>query len=227
MRTIAVLALITLSACATPAYNYVPVQTEISEPPIGAIQTVRVGDQMLRQGMFTEHEGIRLGEVVKIGLVTTFELLPGEYMKTGTNSSGSFYLPTELRDSGKVVPGALAGNIFKLVLLKPDGRSICVVTIANETVCGKSDAIEKVVVPIVSENSFQQTLIYNGRSGSVIKIGYREFYGNRARPDFSNEVEYDLGLSKSIAYQGAEIEVIEADNVRIRYVVRSNFNEAN
>lgn len=35
-------------------------------------------------------------------------------------------------------------------------------------------------------NSFQQTLIYNGKVGNKINIGYREFSGDLARPAFAN-----------------------------------------
>ena len=47
-----------------------------------------------------------------------------------------------------------------------------------------------------------------------------------ARPAFSNDVEYDLLESKTIAYKGAMIEVIEATNQHIKYIVKRNFNKA-
>lgn len=83
---------------------------------------------------------------------------------------------------------------------------------------------EHTTLNVSSENSFQQTLLYNGRVGDKINIGYRESSGNMARPAFNNEVEYDLSESKTIGYKGARIEVIEATNQSIKYRVLSNFN---
>jgi len=76
----------------------------------------------------------------------------------------------------------------------------------------------------LSENAFQQTLVYNGGSGNTVKIGYREFKDDTARAAFSNEIEYDISKSRVIAYKHAKLEIIEADNTHVRYRVLSNFN---
>ena len=60
--------------------------------------------------------------------------------------------------------------------------------------------------------------------GSRLRIGYREFSGDLARPAFNNDVEYDLTESSVIGYKGARIEVIEATNEHIRYRVIRTFN---
>jgi len=85
---------------------------------------------------------------------------------------------------------------------------------------------EKKKYPVASPDSFQQTLIYSGKVGNKINIGYREFSGSLARPAFNNEVEYDLSESKVIGYKAARIEVIEATNQSIKYKVIQNFNRA-
>lgn len=72
-------------------------------------------------------------------------------------------------------------------------------------------------------NSFQQSLIYSGRIGDKINIGYREFANSQARPAFNNDVEYDFNSSNIIGYKGAEIEIIEATNQFIKYKVIRNF----
>ncbi len=79
---------------------------------------------------------------------------------------------------------------------------------------------------VLAQDSFQQTLIYNGRVGSKINIGYREFSNNTARPAFNNNVEYDLNESPNIAYKGAELAIIEATNQHIKFKLLRNFNEA-
>jgi hypothetical protein len=69
----------------------------------------------------------------------------------------------------------------------------------------------------------EQTLIYSGRIGNRIKLGYREFSNGYARDAFSNEAEYDISESKQIGYKRALIEVIEASNTQITYKVLRNF----
>lgn len=91
-------------------------------------------------------------------------------------------------------------------------------------VCDTEHGFRRTTKPIIGENDFQQTLLYSGRVGNRVKIGYREFSGSVARPAFSNEVEYDLDTSRTITYRGAKIEIIDADNQRIRYRVLANFN---
>ena len=81
--------------------------------------------------------------------------------------------------------------------------------------------------PVTSADSLQRTLIYNGRVGDKVNIGYREFSGNTARPAFNNNVEYDLTESREIAYRGARLEILDATNRAIKFRVISNFNQAN
>ena len=84
--------------------------------------------------------------------------------------------------------------------------------------------VEKVKLQGIAADAFQQTLIYSGKVGDKINIGYREFSSNVARPAFNNDVEYDLKDSTTIGYKGALIEVLEATNQSIRYRVIRNFN---
>ena len=106
----------------------------------------------------------------------------------------------------------------------PDGR-LCIITVFNVKTCevGKNFGFKKTTV--ASENSFQQTLIYSGKVGNKINIGYREFSSNLARPAFNNDVEYGLHESKQIGYKGALLEIVDANNQSITYKVLKNFNK--
>ncbi len=66
---------------------------------------------------------------------------------------------------------------------------------------------------------FKRELNYNGKSGNIIFIIYREFVDNMARPAFSTEIKYDLSDTKMIGYKNARFEVIDATNMAIRYKV--------
>jgi len=67
--------------------------------------------------------------------------------------------------------------------------------------------------------SATQQLIYSGKSGTVIRIMYREFANQLARPAFSQDLTYDLAESPIITFRDTKIEVKEASNSNIRFLV--------
>lgn len=208
--------------CATPVFNYSPNITDISEPPIGNIQTASVGDELLKQGKFAESDAIFVEKDISIGF-GVYVIGRGYYTKVGENSDFDFYLPAEGNDGGEIRKGALS-DPWRAIQLSKAGNTICVITVFNLTSCGDSPAAKRTKHFVLGHDSFQQTLIYSGKVGEKINIGYREFSNNIARPAFNNNVEYDLSTSKTIGYKGAKLEIIEATNENIKYRVISNFN---
>lgn len=225
-RPIAILlAAATISACSTPQANYAPTITQFSRPPLGSTSTVSVGDEMVAQGNTSDQDGLELPSSVQISWAYT--LSQGFYPKVGSDAKSDFYA-----FGFNVAPAPGYGALSKNALSDPpqaikadkDGTNICVVTVFNLAACNPKAKGRAAKRAISSENAFQQTLIYNGRVGDKINIGYREFYGSAARPAFNNNVEYDLATSNTIAYRGARIQVITADNTSISYKLLSNFN---
>ena len=211
-----------LSGCAIPVSNYVPTSRDISEPPTGAVAVSNVGDEMLKQGRFSEHDALVLSIESKVGW--SYTLSPGVYLKRGQDQENQYFMPGPPPDGGHVDKAPLA-DPWRAIAVRSSEPGACIVTASNLVVCSPIPyTIEKRAV--LTQNSFQQTLIYSGKSGNKINIGYREFSNNAARPAFSNNVDYDLSESKLIGYKGAQLEVIEATNQLIRYRVIRNFNAA-
>jgi len=224
LRTILSLtAVATLTACAVPKYNYAPAYVAISEPPINSTTSVRIGDTMLRQGRFREHDVLVLRAPREISWAYT--LHPGYYLKDGEDESAEFYSPAPGEGGGRIEKAFIA-DPSKSVMAKKSTPELCVVTIFNAASCNQVNDITRTKRPVLADDSFQQTLIYNGRVGSKINIAYREFSNSMARPAFNNNVEYDLSESKVIAYKGAELEVLEATNQQITFRLIRNFNAA-
>lgn len=223
LLTIGVLWLV--GGCATPTYNYTPRSIDISEPTIGSVSTVRIGDTMLKQGKYREHDAVLLPATTSVGL-GAYTLHPGYYMKIGEDALAEFYVPGRADDGGRVEKSVFADPWNAVMLKKSGGANLCVVTVMNLTSCTDAPRLEKTRRPVLAQDQFQQTLIYNGRVGSKINVAYREFSNNYARPAFNNNVEYDLSESTRIGYKGAEIEVIEATNQHIKFKMLKNFNEA-
>jgi len=162
---------------------------------------------------------------VDVGTFSGYTIRPGFYSKEGENEGSDFFRPSTYGSGGSVVRSPLVDE-WKWVQAYKDRNTICIVTVFNVSLCTHDAPFERTKQPVATPNSFQQTLIYSGKVGNKLKIGYREFSGNLARPAFNNDVEYDLNESNLIGYKGARIEIIEATNEHIKYKVLKNFNPA-
>ena len=102
---------------------------------------------------------------------------------------------------------------------------------ADKTVCIDGKDCTKVEYTLtrklsqstLSADSFQQTLLYNGKIGNKITLAYREFSSGLARSAYNNNVDYDLSESTIVGYKGARLEVVKATNTELTYRVLSSF----
>jgi len=215
-----------VTGCASVKVNYVPETISISEPPLGSVNEKRVGDELLKQGKYREHDALRV--LVPVKAHWAYTIHPGYFLKLGEDQENMFFRVGGAGDQSGFIQKAAIADAYQSIMVKKATNTICVVTVFSAAACGSDErtGFEFVKRPLVSEDSVQRTLIYSGRVGNKINIGYREFSGNYARPAFNNSVEYDLAESNKIGYKGALLEVIEATNQSIKYKVISNFNAA-
>jgi hypothetical protein len=77
-----------------------------------------------------------------------------------------------------------------------------------------------------NEDSFKYQALYQGKVGNKIKISFREFKDDMARPAFTQDIEYELEGNKptTIGFKGLRIEVIKATNLNITYSVIKDYN---
>lgn len=218
---IALLSLVLFAGCATPKYNYTPQARRISEPPLDTITTVQVGEEMARQGTVTEHDAIRVAAPLKVGTLG-YTLTPGFFKKSGEDTESEYYLPYAGPDSGSIDKTAIT-DPWKAIEFSKKENKIGVITIMNLHVMVDAIGVARLKKAFAADDSFQQTLIYSGKVGNRVRLGYREFSNSIARPAFNNDVEYDLDQSKILGYKGARIEVIEATNDHITYKLLQNF----
>lgn len=219
-----------MAGCAsTPPPNYVPVVTAISFPDLGTEITRSVGEDMLRQGFYSETDGVEIAQENKIG---PYRLSQGFYSQISEDEKHTYHT-FDVRKGpdgeGYIVQARdLIGMPMpypqSVRFSKSEQETCLVIGGINGVSCDSEYPFTRTRKDALSDRDLQQTLIYSGRVGDRIKIGYRESSGRMARSAFSNEAEYDLSLSDEIAYRGARIQVLEADNQKIRYVVISNFN---
>jgi len=163
---------------------------------------------------------------VKVGL-GHYTIEQGLYALMGSDESANYYKVGGMgSESGSITMGI--GQQYVSVMLKRKEGELCVTTIHSTTACGPSSDSRYALIkkPVIFEDSVQQTLIYNGKIGNKITLGYRTTVGKSQNQAYSNNVEYDLGESNLVGYKGAEIEILEATNRSIRYKVIRNFNDA-
>ena len=145
-------------------------------------------------------------------------------MRAGESDGWETYSPADGPDAGRVKqsPGAitLQGSFH----YSNDGKTIGVITNFYQAVNARANGITRTTRPSLSPDAIQRSLVYGGKTGSKIKLGYREVWKNITRPSHDVFVEFDLADSMIVEFKGARIEVIEATNKSIRYRVTHTFD---
>jgi len=193
-------------------------------PPLNTESTTQIGDELLHQGELYQRAAIHLSEEIKFGEDGAYALTPGYYFRTGESDGWESYAAADGPDAGSVkkAPGAmtLQGSFH----YSNDGKTTGVITNFYQAVNTKAKGITRTTRPSLSRDSIQRSLVYGGKTGTKIKLGYREIWKNITRPACDVFVEYDLADSKVVEFKGARIEVIEATNECIRYRVTQAFD---
>ena len=190
------------------------------EPELNTEITSIVGDPILSQGTYDEGLGVFIPQ----------DCLDGEVKK-------GVYFATEIADY--IEDNKKLGELYKfegeglLTLFKYNRKYETYLVYNTYTKqLGRQDAVTLDIIPdfTMSEDlkryngdSLQQKLIYLGKKGDVLKFSYQEFSNNLNKPDFSNEIEYNLTESEIIGYKKARIQVISATNTSITYKVLNYF----
>lgn len=203
-----------MSGCVAVKYNgSKTTATPVDRPEIGKVVEASIGDPLLEKGMVVEESVLEVYE--KMGGFN-YTIPPLKYPQIGYDEKYDYY------SAQGVTKNPLSDPFNAISLSKSSTSELCVITTYGTPVCYQGN-FKRATKISERGTSFQQTLLYSGRVGNKLKISYREFSNNSARPAFNNDVEYDFGTSKTIAYKGAMLEVISADNTSITYKVIRNF----
>ncbi|MFA6143651.1 MAG: hypothetical protein WCW84_01695 [Sulfurimonas sp.] len=82
------------------------------------------------------------------------------------------------------------------------------------------------IPPAIREGSFKYEALYQGKIDNKIKISFREFKDDMARPAFTQDIDYLLEKDGTaiVGFKGLRIEVLKATNVDITYKVVKDYN---
>ena len=195
-------------------------------PSLNTESTAQVGKEILHQGEVYQRAAIHLSEEITFGKDGAYALTPGYYFRTGESIGWETYAPADVPDAGSIkkAPGAitLQGSFH----YSNDGKTIGLITNFYQAVNAKAKGITRTTRASLSPDKIQRSLVYGGRTGTRIKLGYREVWKNITRPAGDVFIEYDLADSKVVEVKGARVEVLEATNRAIRYRITKAFNPA-
>lgn len=201
-----------------------PAKTVLSVPDIGVETTCNVGDFLVSQGEEISGQGIVMSKDYVSGAVI---IGYGHYVLKGKLPDYLIFEPIDasITSQGKSVEGrpCLALNILtkELRFSYINAGAVYIGTL-NPIIPTNYFKLEP--ISIKSKNNFQQTLIYMGKEGNIIKMSYREFSNGLARAAFTTDISYDLNESHDIIYKNAQITIIAATSANITYKVVHNFN---
>jgi hypothetical protein len=85
-----------------------------------------------------------------------------------------------------------------------------------------TDILFKRNIDLVEKGSFAAELIYTGITGKTVRITYREFIDDMARPAFFQDLTYELTESNIIMFRSIRIKVLETTNSYIRFIVEDD-----
>ena len=75
------------------------------------------------------------------------------------------------------------------------------------------------------DSNFLQILIYNGKINNSINFLYREFIDNISRPNFEQDISYNLEESNIINFKGLKMKIISSTSQSVTYEVLDNFKD--
>ena len=133
------------------------------------------------------------------------------------------YAPANGPGAGRVkkAPGAI--TLQGSFLYSNDDKTIGVITNFYQAVNAEAKGVTRTTRPAWSTERIQRLLVYGGKTGTKLRLAYRETWKNITRPSNDVFIEFDHADSKIVEIKGARIEVIEATGESIRYRVLRAF----
>lgn len=228
MRTLILIAAIAISGCATIKMSELStIESKIGTVPnIGEQAAAPVGGVLYSQFKYFRKVGYRLQNDLSIGLG----------LGRVSVSAGDFVLKAEVENKTAFCSEKLA---YIDPMVGPH-ETACFTDADND---GKFESLKaapgviwfnsEITPPIAYEKSelilpnkdaFKYELLYQGITKGTLKLSYREYINDFARPAFFQDVTYDLdSMPATITFRTVRLEVISANNNQISYRVLSGF----
>lgn len=169
----------------------------IIRPDPGAVASREIGDSLLDVERIRTAPGVRLitGNAARLPIGGRIEFAATELIAQGSSYCGP-------------------GTLYDVLGIPSAGRHLCASAAALDRA---GTTFEPATLAIDDPTNFRQQVLYQGRSGSTIRLSYREFAGDLARPAFTQDLTFDIEGDPIVGAKGARLEVLEATNTSITY----------
>ena len=228
MRALILLIALALSGCATVKISELStVDSRIGTVPIIGEQAVApVGGVIYSQFRYWSKTGYRLKGGLSVGLgLGRVSVSDGDFVLKAEVENKTAFCTEKLTYIDPLVgPHTTAcfidaDNDGKFERLKTAPGAIWF-----ESEITPPLAYEKSELMVPRSDSFKYELLYQGITKGSLKLSYREYINDFARPAFFQDVTYDLDSTPTtITFRTVRLEVLSANNNQITYRVLSGF----
>lgn len=222
-RPISFMSIALLVGCVSTAPNIQPNKRIVDFPEGEGVHAAQVGEALVRDSVVYVVDAYRLLQAYeRKGGGGRFTASPGIYAAERVDGKGTYYMSVgnlvETCGFGSCSYGR-GGFIVGAKLFEISDSAPIPVALKQQPVW------EKVKHVIAGSPTFSREILYNGRAGDVLRLSYREFQSDLARPAFTQELSYDMSEGRTVGFQGVRIDVLEATNTVLRYKVLSRFRQ--
>lgn len=210
-----------------PGYGQLITTSRIDIPAVGAEGEVELGQSMVSVVRASLHEsalelvaeGVFRGSYAGGGFTVTIP--PGHLRAVGVGSDG-VYEPNQYEfkyDSERRPRTGFSRPV--VTILAQQGGLVANVNFGLKKAEYPLPDVEYVQgrCLVYGQDSFRRELLYSGVAQGTISLEYREFVNDMARPAFSQTLRYDLNEGRTIGFRGARFEILDANNISVRYRV--------
>lgn len=221
----ALLALLALSGCYTSLV--VPTREQIEIPAIGDAKEVELGDTVIKRGQIYTYDALELLNEVRAGdgvFFTKVKVFPQTLVAELEDNQWTYYYGDNVTAHDAILGTKRVRGGLKIKKSDPKVIQLFMTGTEPMGMLPKPKPLFEITRTYARDKpSFIQELIYNGRSDDTVKFLYREYADEYIRAPFTQDVQYDLSESDTVGFKGARIQILEASNTMLRYVVLLNF----
>ena len=211
-----------LAGCTT-LQPYSPSTVVIKAPSEGVVSKAELGDTLMIYAVKEDYDALAIEDSQEYNVCLYMIRIEDQIAYASARTSAGKPIFTAKARSKTL---GTWGDWLKTIRIEPSGKDQSKLSLTDPSCGGPQpfkNSYKKTKAVKLEDPAFSQELIYNGRVGNSVKFIYREFSNQMARAAFSQEVQYDLELSKIIGFKGVRIEIIDATNSEITYQVKNHF----
>ena len=224
-RAIGVMVVTMLAGCVS-TQTIAPQIEQTDRPAPNTIALVEVGEAAVETGRRRSLPGLHLDNELTWGdglLRKRFTIAPGRLTARQSDKRHTYYFSDRMTARDPLLGTApyTSGGLCRA----NDGSGpvrgfitpgLCFLT------WNATPQVRDIRIDEVDSGARRRELIYHGRADGKVRFLYRETTDEGTNQ--TQTVEYDLGQGAVIGFRGARLEVLEADNTRLRYRLLAPFD---